>query len=157
MEKDVVRVFMDSLGKEFHENAVEHGFWPKKVKCYEQDGQDVMEVTNEVDTSLRNKGEMIALMHSELSEMLEGVRHSGNEDHCYSEIAEDTCRCGGRKNEHPLMDIHCPTFTSEEVEAADIFIRLLEYSYAFKLRIGEAIVAKHEYNVKRPFKHGKNF
>lgn len=72
----------------------------------------------------RNAGEMIALMHSELSECLEGVR----------------------KN---LQDNHCPDFTSEEVELADLFIRAFDYAAGRKLRLGEAFIAKMAYNAVR--------
>ena len=75
---------------------------------------------------------MIALMHSELSEMLEGIRK-------------------------PHQDKHCPEFTSEEVELADLFIRMLHYKARFNLRLVEAALAKHEFNKTRPFKHGKEF
>jgi hypothetical protein len=80
----------------------------------------------------RNKGEMIALMHSELSEMLEGVRKPG-------------------------PDAHCPKFTSEEVEAADLFIRLMDYVEGHGLRFTAALEAKYSYNATRPHKHGKAF
>lgn len=70
----------------------------------------------------RNKGEMIALMHSELSEMLEGVR----------------------KNK---MDDHLPNRKSEEVEAADLLIRLLDY--CADMDLGGAFEEKLEYNRTR--------
>lgn len=82
--------------------------------------------------SPRNKGELIALMHSELSEMLEGVRKPG-------------------------PDAHCPDFTSEEIEAADLLIRLLDYCGGFELRLFEATMAKMNFNDTRPHKHGKAF
>lgn len=72
----------------------------------------------------RNKGEMIALMHSELSEMLEGVRKS-------------------------LQDDHLPAFKSEEVELADLLIRAFDYAAGHRLRLGEAFVEKMEYNRTR--------
>lgn len=72
----------------------------------------------------RNAGEMIALMHSELSECLEGVR----------------------KN---LQDDHLPEFKSEEVELADLLIRAFDYARGRKLRLGEALVAKRAYNKTR--------
>lgn len=72
----------------------------------------------------------IALIHSELGEMTEGVRKPG-------------------------PDQHLPSFTQEEVEAADTFIRLMDYAHEWGLRFAEAVVAKMEYNAGRPFKHGK--
>lgn len=51
----------------------------------------------------RNRGEMFALMHSELSECLEGFRKD-------------------------LMDTHLPHRKAEEVELADLMIRVLDYA-----------------------------
>jgi len=91
-----------------HENNISKGWW---------------------DTD-RNDGEMIALMHSELSEALEYIRH-GN----------------------PLSD-HIPEFTGIEEEMADVIIRIMDYGKARCLRIPEAIEAKMQFNANRPYKHG---
>ena len=88
----------------------------------------------------RNKGEMIALMHSELSEMLEGER----------------------KN---LMDTHLPHRKMAEVEAADVLIRLLDYCGANGYDLGGAYKEKRAYNdnradhkmENRALKNGKKF
>lgn len=56
----------------------------------------------------RNRGEMYALMHSEISEALEGVRKGG-------------------------MDKHLPYLTIETVELADFMIRVLDYTGRFKI------------------------
>lgn len=72
----------------------------------------------------RNKGEMMALMHSEISEMLEGVR----------------------KNK---MDEHIPHRSSEEVELADLFIRALDYAGGWGLDLDGAIADKRAYNAVR--------
>lgn len=81
----------------------------------------------------RSNAELIALMHSELSEALEADR---------KEIAHDD---------------HIPDFTGLEAEFADTVIRLLDASGGRNLRLGEAIVAKLLYNLSRPAKHGKKY
>lgn len=85
-----------------------------------------------VEYSLMKKAEKIALMHSELSEALEGIRK-------------------------PAASDKIPEFTCEEEEMADLYIRLMDYAGGFNLRLGDAIVAKLAYNATRPYKHGKKF
>jgi hypothetical protein len=75
-------------------------------------------------------GVSIALMHSELSEALEANRHGS-----------------------PPSD-HIPEFTGEEEELADTLIRILDNAAGRRLRVAEALVAKHEFNRSRPHKHG---
>lgn len=99
------------LGKNIHEWAKEKGFWNQE----------------------RNEGEIIALIHSELSEALEGLR----------------------KGNPP--DEHCPEFSSAEIELADAVIRIMDFCHAKGYRLSEAIVAKMMYNETRPYKHGKKF
>lgn len=66
----------------------------------------------------------IAQIHGEVSEMLEGIRKG-------------------------KMDTHCPAFTNEAVEAADVYIRLLDYCGARSINLGAAVAAKMRYNVTR--------
>jgi len=60
---------------------------------------------------------------------------------------------GSRKNK---QDEHLPQFDSLTVELADAVIRILDLAEGFDRPIAEAIVAKCEYNMTRPYKHGKN-
>jgi len=78
----------------------------------------------------RNDGEMIALMHSELSEALEGIRE-GNPP-----------------------DDHIPSFSSVEAELADVIIRIMDYAALRGLAVDEAMLAKMQYNKGRSHKHG---
>ncbi len=72
----------------------------------------------------RNKGELIALIHSEISEALEGVR----------------------KN---CMDDKLPHRKMEEVEMADALIRIFDYAGAFGLDLEGAYQEKMAYNQQR--------
>ena len=81
---------------------------------YDQDGRKL----------IRNKGEMLMLMVSELSEAMEGER----------------------KN---LMDSHLPDRKAIEVELADLLIRLFDYAGAYNLDLDGAVWAKRSYNSTR--------
>lgn len=110
-ESNVKLVAILDIADDIHAWAKSKGFWDKE----------------------RNDGELIALIHSELSEALEGLR----------------------KGNPP--DKHCPEFSSVEVELADAVIRILDMSAARGYRIADAIKAKMNYNEGRPHKHGKEF
>lgn len=109
-EQAFVTSFMD-MSRQVHHNAKDKGFWDKD----------------------RNVGEMLALIHSEISEALEAFR-SGNP-----------------------QDEKVPEFSSFEVELADAVIRIMDLAFARDHLLANAIVAKAEYNKTRVRMHGKTF
>ena len=81
----------------------------------------------------RNDGELIALMHSELSEALEGMRRGNPTD---AQIA---------------------SHTNVEVELADVIIRIADMAAARGWDVGGAVLEKMRYNQGRSYRHGKKF
>ena len=104
------------------ENAFVHTFDKLSTKAFE--------ISDAHGFSEENFGLKVALIHSELSEALEGWR-TGN----------------GPSD-------HIPEFTAVEEEFADAVIRIMSNSAFNKFRLAEAVVAKMKFNEGRPYKHG---
>ena len=102
-----------TIENQVHDSAKSKGFWP--------------------EGRTRADGELIALMHSELSEALEALR-----------------------NGDPASE-HIPEFSGAEEEMADLVIRVMDTACNRGWRIPEAIIAKIKFNAERKHKHGKKF
>tara|TARA_R100000951_G_scaffold112718_1_gene113479 strand:- start:10163 stop:10537 length:375 start_codon:yes stop_codon:yes gene_type:complete len=96
---------LNEISKKIHEYNVQAGWWPE-------------------DKETRNKAEILCLIHSEISEAMEGLR----------------------KN---LMDDKLPHRKMVEVELADALIRLFDMAGAFGYDLDGAMNEKFEYNKHR--------
>ena len=110
---------LNAMGDVFHIISKQHGFWP-------------LDEHGNANVNQRNFGEMIALMHSELSEALEHHRKG-------------------------TMDDHLPNHVGWHVELADALIRILETARAHQVPIGQIVYEKMMFNHRRPYKHGKSY
>lgn len=121
---------LNELAERINKTARDHGFW-------------------EAD---RNFGEMLALIHSEVSEALEEHR-SGNPTVYYAHT--DTCpwKTGG------TWTGQCCLAKPEgvAVELADALIRILDTMHSLKVDIDAVVAEKMHYNDSRPYKHGRSY
>ena len=122
LDKNKIALATAVLVQEIHSKwAISRGWWDD-LKTGER--LDVDYPAGERPKGSKAIGEIVSLIHSEISEAYEGHR----------------------KNK---MDDHLPQFTSFEVELADAMIRILDAAGGLNLRLEAAMAAKMEYNWSR--------
>lgn len=104
---------INDLVKRAYENSKKHGFWNEE----------------------KNFGEVIALMHSELSEAFEEHRNGKKINEIYYEQGKKTCGIPS--------------------ELADVVIRVFDFCGGNDIDLEKIILEKMQYNETRPYKHGK--
>lgn len=124
-------IMINELAKEIHQNNIDKGFYEKE----------------------KNIGEMLCLIHSEVSEALEADRKDNYRDKNVVEYVEGMLKTGYEFTE-AYDDFIKGSF---EEEMSDIVIRVMDMC-AFKgIDLEAHIKAKMRYNSLRPYKHGKKY
>lgn len=119
------------LQKEIHENAKSKGF---------HEGE-------------KNIGEMLCLIHSEVSEALESDRvGKWKEGRINMDVVNGWAEDGNFK-EYFIENVK-DTF---EDELADVVIRVMDLAESYGIKLYDHIIAKMRYNSLREAKHGKNY
>lgn len=129
---------LNELAKEAHQISVEHGWWDKEPTF----------------------GELVALMHSELSEALEEYRVKRPMAYHIC-LASDGCPCdregcGDWDTESGACELGAMDEKPEgiAVELADCIIRILDWAGHEGVDLDSIIREKMDYNRTRPYRHG---
>ena len=109
----------------------------------------------------RNIGELLALVHSEVSEALEAYRDGDKLDEITYEYPS------GITSDQPTMlesEVILGDCDPEEVvlgkpvgvasELADVIIRILDMAEGLNIPVTQALIEKHQYNQTRAYRHG---
>lgn len=124
---------INDLAKIIHQNNVKKGFY---------EGE-------------KNIGEMLALIHSEVSEALECDR---KDKHCQLVNYEDWLiinQASDDTSKKQYFEEYVKDTFQDEL--ADIMIRVMDLAHFKGIDLETHIYAKMEYNSLRPYKHGKKY
>lgn len=113
-----IAITLNALARDIFNRNEEAGWWKDPTTGYD------LKPGFSCDQYTRNTGLVLALIHSEVSEALEGFRKNLNDDHL----------------KHRKM---------AEVELADTIIRIMDLAGAYGFDIGGALIEKLEYNANR--------
>ncbi len=131
-------LFLKHFQKEVHERAKEKGWYnPPKSDL-----------------------EVMALIHSEISEAVEELRSKEEKPYLYQEqlITYENGHAVNREVKVEPSDVYWVSHTKPlglASELADAVIRILDYCEWKGIDLEEAIKLKHAYNKTRPYRHGK--
>jgi hypothetical protein len=162
---------LNEIAKKVHDNAVAHGWWEPEFEAgdillvsnilimygYPELARRVVESMEET----RTFGDIMSLVHAELSEALEEHRdhhkpneiyYSCNDGGCHCEKQEPSWKCDDSNDGAEYRVNGKPE--GIPIEIADAIIRLLDYCGKEKIDIEQAVRIKMLYNEGRPYKHG---
>lgn len=147
LELAIRQAALKLLGETFHDLAIEKGWWGEGTSTVTDPDTGLTRIDPEMAPP-RNFPELLALAHSEISEILDEWRHG----HGFTEIyfKEPIERAG-------TPEVAVAWGWKPEgipIEFADLLIRVLETCAALGIDIEQAIRLKHEYNSGRPYRHG---
>lgn len=130
----------EDLAEVIHENAKQHGWWDEQ----------------------RSFPEILALIHSEVSEALEEYRNGRALTEIYYHCtldgvnADDECADTEKECYFRTGEEWCDKAKPEgiPIELADVIIRILDFCGYAGINMDEALRIKHLYNQSRPYRHG---
>ena len=121
-----IRASLAVLAKWHHKMMCFRGFWDQDDRILE------MQQSNTTDEMRRSiMSEKVSLLHTEVSEIQEGIRKPGPSD-----------KLGA-------------AYEQVEEEAGDVLLRLLDFCERYNIDLVGATIAKMQYNADRPHMHGK--